>query len=607
MKKGFTLIELLAVIVILAIIATIATPIVINIIEDTQISAAQISVKKLEKAAELYYYENEIDKKFVGITFNCNEGKCKSETGEELEVSGNVPEVGTIVINKDGKVKLSSIIMKGYSCVSSGESYKCIKAQIPKIANETTAITTIPDSATTTLKNLKIYGNSYQKTRSGKNLFGMDYRTATIDETDANQWVNTTVRNFEFDKYYIGFAASNYNVPSNVSYKVEGDSIFISTTLGAYGIAVPIKVKSNTSYALYKGDCEDEIGIGTYDKDGNFIGCKDIPIGVKNYTFTTDANTEIITLVLVPSEANVYKEYKNIQLEEGSTFTGYEKYGESPSSKYPSKIESVGDLVTDETNEYYGKYEIPITVYGKNLFKMIGREVGSTITGYNNSHVRDFDFNKYYVGLTNNNYNVPNNVSYKIEGDSVFVSTKIGGYGVGFPIKVKSNTNYVLYYRDCEDEIGIGTYDKDGNYLGTQSIKDNKFTTGENVEIITIVLKPAEFNVYKEYKNIQLEEGTEVTQYEVAKKQEYSIYLDEPLRCLEDVCDYIDFEKQKVIRNIEWIDNTGTKTIEESLMKLSKPKEEEIDIPNIQINEGVTHILVGTSITPSNVELQYYK
>ena len=40
MKKGFTLIELLAVIVILAVIALIATPIIINIIEDTQKNAA---------------------------------------------------------------------------------------------------------------------------------------------------------------------------------------------------------------------------------------------------------------------------------------------------------------------------------------------------------------------------------------------------------------------------------------------------------------------------------------------------------------------------------------------------------------------------------------
>ena len=39
MKKGFTLIELLAVIIILAIIALIATPIVLNVINDARKSA----------------------------------------------------------------------------------------------------------------------------------------------------------------------------------------------------------------------------------------------------------------------------------------------------------------------------------------------------------------------------------------------------------------------------------------------------------------------------------------------------------------------------------------------------------------------------------------
>lgn len=41
MKKGFTLIELLAVIIILAIIALIATPIVLNVVDDAKKSAAE--------------------------------------------------------------------------------------------------------------------------------------------------------------------------------------------------------------------------------------------------------------------------------------------------------------------------------------------------------------------------------------------------------------------------------------------------------------------------------------------------------------------------------------------------------------------------------------
>ena len=40
-KKGFTLIELLAVIIILAIVALIATPIILNVIEEARISAGR--------------------------------------------------------------------------------------------------------------------------------------------------------------------------------------------------------------------------------------------------------------------------------------------------------------------------------------------------------------------------------------------------------------------------------------------------------------------------------------------------------------------------------------------------------------------------------------
>ncbi len=40
-KKGFTLIELLAVIIILAIVALIATPIILNVIDDARVSAGR--------------------------------------------------------------------------------------------------------------------------------------------------------------------------------------------------------------------------------------------------------------------------------------------------------------------------------------------------------------------------------------------------------------------------------------------------------------------------------------------------------------------------------------------------------------------------------------
>ena len=51
-KKGFTLIELLAVIVILAIIALIATPIILNIINDTKKESLVRSAENYLRAVE---------------------------------------------------------------------------------------------------------------------------------------------------------------------------------------------------------------------------------------------------------------------------------------------------------------------------------------------------------------------------------------------------------------------------------------------------------------------------------------------------------------------------------------------------------------------------
>ena len=110
-KKGFTLIELLAVIVILAIIALIATPIVLNIINDTKESAVL-------RSADFYIaaVENEImlENMKQGGSFNPN--TCEITNGAvscddkeiTLKVDGEVPSNGSITF-EDGKVTSISL------------------------------------------------------------------------------------------------------------------------------------------------------------------------------------------------------------------------------------------------------------------------------------------------------------------------------------------------------------------------------------------------------------------------------------------------------------------------------------------------------------------
>lgn len=120
-NKGFTLIELLAIIVILAIIALIATPLIINVIDDARKGAEKSSAYAYIRALEqdvtlemaLGTTEYNEDAKAVGKTFVMSTvvtdlvktGTPKSVT---LTVSNGVVTGGTITVDQytfsyDGK------------------------------------------------------------------------------------------------------------------------------------------------------------------------------------------------------------------------------------------------------------------------------------------------------------------------------------------------------------------------------------------------------------------------------------------------------------------------------------------------------------------------
>ena len=101
-KKGFTLIELLAVIIILAVIALIATPIVLNVVDNARKSANKDSAYGLLDSAKLYYMESLLD-------------ESKSLSGNlmaKINVSGRKPDSGTVYINSKGEIALSVVYDK---------------------------------------------------------------------------------------------------------------------------------------------------------------------------------------------------------------------------------------------------------------------------------------------------------------------------------------------------------------------------------------------------------------------------------------------------------------------------------------------------------------
>lgn len=88
--------------------------------------------------------------------------------------------------------------------------------------------------------------------------------------------------------------------------------------------------------------------------------------------------------------------------------------------------------------------------------------------------------------------------------------------------------------------------------------------------------------------------------------QTTNIYLDEPLRKIGNYADYVDYETQKVVRNVDVIDDTGTLPIAQSLQPLAVPTEEDINLPDVAVQNGTNIIDVDTTVTPSSVEVEYY-
>ena len=96
-RKGFTLIELLAVIVILAVIALIATPMIMNYIEDARDGALKATARNIIDTGEKMYAKELLD--------NPNETPVISF--DELEYQGEQMEQGTIEFDEQGLASIA--------------------------------------------------------------------------------------------------------------------------------------------------------------------------------------------------------------------------------------------------------------------------------------------------------------------------------------------------------------------------------------------------------------------------------------------------------------------------------------------------------------------
>ena len=147
MKKGFTLIELLAVIIILAVIALIATPIVLNVVDNAKESARKSSIAGYADAMKL----GVSDYMFI------NKGELpKIDTAFQIKYQPKGEEVSceNVYSTNHNGIVLNNCVVGNYEkkyCFAKGNHYDCSDTAYKNILNEIT-------------NDMAISGNSISKT-----------------------------------------------------------------------------------------------------------------------------------------------------------------------------------------------------------------------------------------------------------------------------------------------------------------------------------------------------------------------------------------------------------------------------------------------------------
>ena len=141
MKKGFTLIELLAVIIILAIIALIATPIILNVVEDARISAGKSEAQMIYSGINNYCASSMMEEQLNGKVDICADGVTTEEVSQMVNL-------GNAIVNKvtysNGKVTELEVESNNHTFKLCGDGSFVMDDEECGVAPPDVAITTGP-------------------------------------------------------------------------------------------------------------------------------------------------------------------------------------------------------------------------------------------------------------------------------------------------------------------------------------------------------------------------------------------------------------------------------------------------------------------------------
>ena len=294
---------------------------------------------------------------------------------------------------------------------------------------------------------------------------------------------------------------------------------------------------------------------------------------------TFEVTDEILNSTLCLYSANSSGDsatISNIQIEYGENATSYEPY---------------------DIEEHLTKYKIPITIT-QNLFDI--KKVSGFIK-FDYKTRRD-DFGKIESGIITSNIGVYGNGAYLYDSK---INLTPGKYTISADFMSDKNSGNkgatVGMYNLTSGKYNNKHYTL-SNYR-TWENKSNTFNVDSNSEVIILVQGTGQKDDYTslnmKIKNIKLEKNDQKTEYEEDVTQ--NIWLDEPLRKIDDVADYIDFKNKKIVRYITY------DAVKKVYKKLSVPVIKDIDLSNLDLllKKGTNKISIGTTIAPSNIVVIY--
>lgn len=174
----------------------------------------------------------------------------------------------------------------------------------------------------------KIYGNTVQETRSGKNLFDIKkYYSDYLNDSNGLTYTQSDFIDINEIKAYI-------DTKENTQYTISFD----------YEVYSSDEVQGNEIFIAFYNQNEERIKFNTILSTGEKNAGKFV---------LTSPNNQIVSYVNFSygtSRRDCEVKLSNIQIEEGTNATEYEEYGPSPSPEYPSEIQSVGDKTVNLIN-----------------------------------------------------------------------------------------------------------------------------------------------------------------------------------------------------------------------------------------------------------------